>query len=410
MWQEIFKTGQQTDSSGVTRDWSESDLDNIVNKYNEQPADKRHEAPVVIGHPVVDSPAYGWVSRLKREGSALLAEFKQLALEFVEIVKEGRYKKVSMALYPDMLLRHVGFLGAVPPAVKGLEPVKFSEQKFNSFEMPSFEYAKYPWSKCIADRLADGHSKESAAKICAAIKNRTIAHAQLFNNFQTEKEAIDYVLQKCKDDKLFNYQLERFAEIEIEKSHSENISSTKQEKKMPENLTKMFEELVSWLGQTYNEEIANQTVAQLEKLKEKYPEAKPTAKPEDKTNPPASAAKPPAFKDSTEFKAMQTELDQLKASNKEMQFNEFFSELLKTGKVVPAQKSMLRAFYFKSIDGTLEFAEGDKTYKGAEALRKLIDSFPNQVEFNEIAGLNNIGDANSFAEQDKEIEKFNKNK
>jgi hypothetical protein len=37
--------------------------------------------------------------------------------------------------------------------------------------------AKYPWDKCIADQKAAGHSDESAAKICGAIKNRTAGKA-----------------------------------------------------------------------------------------------------------------------------------------------------------------------------------------------------------------------------------------
>jgi hypothetical protein len=70
MWFEIFKAGTHQDSAGNERTWSEEDLDTIVSKYN--PAE--HEAPIVIGHPTDNAPAWGWVEGLKREGTRLYAK------------------------------------------------------------------------------------------------------------------------------------------------------------------------------------------------------------------------------------------------------------------------------------------------------------------------------------------------
>lgn len=120
-WVELFRSGTHTDSSGKTQTWSEQDLDTIVSKYD--PA--THEAPVVIGHPKDNAPAYAWVESLKREGTSLWGKFKQVLPEFSEAVAQGLYKKRSIALYPDMTLRHVGFLGAQPPAIKGLQDIAF---------------------------------------------------------------------------------------------------------------------------------------------------------------------------------------------------------------------------------------------------------------------------------------------
>jgi hypothetical protein len=123
---EIFKTGEHTDSSGARRVWTEADLDAIATKYNGQPEAQRHDAPVVIGHPTDNAPAYGWVERVERKGGVLYARLKDLAPEFMEWVKKGLYKKRSISLYPDMTLRHIGFLGAMPPAIKGLADVQFA--------------------------------------------------------------------------------------------------------------------------------------------------------------------------------------------------------------------------------------------------------------------------------------------
>lgn len=123
-WIQIFKIGAHTDSNGNTRTWTEKELDGIVESYN--PAN--HEAPAVIGHPKDNAPAWGWVEGLKRDGQFLYAKFKDLIPEFVDMVKKGMFKKRSISLYPDGTLRHIGFLGAMPPAVKGLADIVFEDE------------------------------------------------------------------------------------------------------------------------------------------------------------------------------------------------------------------------------------------------------------------------------------------
>jgi polyhydroxyalkanoate synthesis regulator phasin len=134
---EVFRAGSHTDSAGNVREWTEGDLDSIVSKYN--PAS--HEAPVVIGHPKDNSPAFGWVESIERKGKTLYANLKDLSEDFVEAWKAGRYKKRSISLYPDLALRHVGFLGGMPPAVKGLTDYAFAEGDPISFEFMEWEEA-----------------------------------------------------------------------------------------------------------------------------------------------------------------------------------------------------------------------------------------------------------------------------
>ena len=122
-WVEVFSIGEQTDANGNTRKWTDVDLNTMVNNYKTN----KHEAPLVVGHPKENAPAFGWVEELKTDGKLLFAKFRQLVPEFVDAVKKGMYKKRSISLYPDLSLRHIGFLGAVPPAVKGLADIKFKE-------------------------------------------------------------------------------------------------------------------------------------------------------------------------------------------------------------------------------------------------------------------------------------------
>lgn len=129
----IFRPGRHTAMQGQSLDFGEADLAATAAAYN--PA--LHEAPLVIGHPAADAPAYGWVAGLTAGPGGLFAAPRQLEPAFAEEVRSGRYKKVSASFYaPDSphnpkpgvyYLRHVGFLGAQPPAVKGLAPVQFAE-------------------------------------------------------------------------------------------------------------------------------------------------------------------------------------------------------------------------------------------------------------------------------------------
>lgn len=124
MWIEIFKAGTHTAANGKTITFTPEDVQGICKKYNEQ---TDHEAPLVLGHPTDNGPAYGWVRELKVAGDKMLAYIDTVSDKVRAAVDAKMFKKVSISLYPDNLLRHVGLLGAAPPAVKGLAPVQFKE-------------------------------------------------------------------------------------------------------------------------------------------------------------------------------------------------------------------------------------------------------------------------------------------
>jgi len=128
-WIPIFRGGRQVDASGREHD-GDALIENAVSTFDAS----KHEPPIVIGHPADNTPAFGWVSELKKQGDLLLAKFKQVQPEFEDMVRRGLFKKRSAAFYNDGTLRHVGFLGAMPPAVKGLADVAFSEGEAASFE------------------------------------------------------------------------------------------------------------------------------------------------------------------------------------------------------------------------------------------------------------------------------------
>jgi len=132
MWIEVFKTGTHTASNGTVKTYSHEDIAEIADLYNAQ---TEHKAPLVFGHPATDDPAHGWIQTLKVIGNKLYAFCDQVSQYAKDSTKSGAYKFVSIALYPNKLLRHVGLLGATPPAVKGLVPVAFSAtEEFEELE------------------------------------------------------------------------------------------------------------------------------------------------------------------------------------------------------------------------------------------------------------------------------------
>jgi hypothetical protein len=141
---QIFKAGKHTAMSGAALSFSEADLVATAKAYD--PA--KHEAPIVIGHPAHDGPAYGWVKSLKF-ADGLEAEPQQVNEAFADMVARGAFKKISASFYtPDSpsnpvpgvyYLRHVGFLGAQPPAVKGLRNPAFADSEKGVIEFADYD-------------------------------------------------------------------------------------------------------------------------------------------------------------------------------------------------------------------------------------------------------------------------------
>ncbi len=136
MWIEIFKGGPQRDSQGREHD-GDCLIEKAVSSFNAG----EHRPPLVLGHPKDDSPAYGWVNGVKAD---VASGVKRLMADIapVDALKgwvNGRlYQNRSAAFYADGRLRHVGFLGGTPPAVKGLTPLPaFGEDADTSIEFIS---------------------------------------------------------------------------------------------------------------------------------------------------------------------------------------------------------------------------------------------------------------------------------
>ena len=174
---EIFKTGSHTSDKGIQKEYSLDDLNFIAQSYKPE----EDEAPIVIGHPLDNSPAYGWVSSLEvTEDGKLVADAQDEKLhpDFLSAVQEGRYKKRSISLTPDGKLRHIGFLGGAAPAVKGLADIQFSQ--------PSSTVIEFDIDAVIPGVVEGEQSfneNQSLAKITEQLNSINATIQQLNNNF-----------------------------------------------------------------------------------------------------------------------------------------------------------------------------------------------------------------------------------
>jgi hypothetical protein len=153
---EVFRAGTHTAMSGQSLIFTASNIRAIVDNYDP----KVHEAPIVVGHPQTDLPAYGWVSALALNANGVIeATPNEVEPQFASLVNAGRFKKISSSLFPpghpahplkgkpggdEFYLKHVGFLGAAAPAVTGLKQASFAgnegclEVEFAASDLPDF--------------------------------------------------------------------------------------------------------------------------------------------------------------------------------------------------------------------------------------------------------------------------------
>lgn len=358
---DIFKAGKHTDASGRVREWNLDDLDSMVNKYNNQGENDRHEAPVVLGHPETDSPAYGWVEKLFRKGDTLFATLKDLSADFIELLKQGMYKKRSVSIFPDLMLKHVGFLGAMPPAVLGLKDPDLSKYS-NDGDVLIYEYANT--NDSLIDSIPDKQERET--------------------NVQTTK-------------KEFN---------KTEKRMDENTSNP---------IAKFIKAVANDIKEQLGEEIAQEVMTIIGNyqslLSDKITETEEVTK--------ENEANLSAFKDSVEYREMLNKIATSDAKIKQLEFenirkdNEsYFNKQREEGQLLPRQKDivMQTLTFASAYTGTTNYNKQIKSM--SDMIKELISSFNKQVNLNEFASNDAMRYQEANAQQVdneliKAVEEFN---
>ena len=107
----------------------------------------------MVGHPSTDAPAYGHVAALAHAGGALEATPELVNAEFAAQVQAQAYTGVSACFWRPQApgnpvpgvyyLRHVGFLGAVPPAIMGMRPPAFAADQLARYSAPACDLVEF---------------------------------------------------------------------------------------------------------------------------------------------------------------------------------------------------------------------------------------------------------------------------
>ena len=246
----IFKAGLQTAESGMSREFTLSELDEIVNSYDPL----AHEAPIRIGHEDNDKvPAWGWVKGLARKGEDLYAkvDFSPLAKEFV---KNGLYKKVSASFYSPASkinphpgkwsLRHVALLGAQPPAVKGLKGFAYEESQSECWSFSSeLELEK------IYDAELGPTMKQSLSPLQMLKEKIDMAKEMMAEEEEVQEPTELDMKEKSKKDKkedVSETELESEMPMEAEEEvelKEKSKAKAKKEMEMPEEVEEIIEEV-----------------------------------------------------------------------------------------------------------------------------------------------------------------------
>jgi len=148
---QLLKFGKIPLPNGEILNADESLINDLVTTYDPE---NSHEAPAILGHdadssnkPNDGAPAFGWLEKLYSNANGLYGDF-DITEAFADWIKNKLYKKLSISFYPKespmspaagkAYMRHVAFLGAEPPVVKGLEPYMLSE-KLNLTEVSMYQ-------------------------------------------------------------------------------------------------------------------------------------------------------------------------------------------------------------------------------------------------------------------------------
>lgn len=317
----VFRAGKHTTAAGEVIEFSQADLQAVVAGYD--PA--LHQAPLVIGHPKADAPAYGWTTGFELRGGDLYAMADQVRPEFAEGVNNGAYKQRSLAWYrptdaanpkPGIWYpRHIGFLGAQPPAIKGLEPVQFRE----GGEPVEIEFSE--WSDRSVSRLF-----------------RSLRDWFLVNHGQEEADLAlpDYAVASLAE--------EAAAEMARQQTEPTPIPS-------------------------FSEPSHHQET---------------TVSPEQ-----AAALEADNKRMADELAALKATQATAVAATRRTEAVQFCEGLIQAGKLLPAEKDTALALYdLAATSAPVEFGEGDgKTTEAPLAkFKALLEALPKRVEFSEVAG------------------------
>ncbi len=187
---EIFSTGIWNGDR-----YSEKDLDAMIENFD----DVGFEPPVKLGHNEEQSelqdgqPALGYISKIYKVGSKLVADFKELPKKVYDAIKRGNYKRVSSEIYWNYkangstfnrVLKAVALLGADIPAVTNLESIEGLYSNMGTGEV------KYHYNGKESEIMEEKHDEVSVNKYEEEISQLRKEKEEVMKEYQAHKDEI----------------------------------------------------------------------------------------------------------------------------------------------------------------------------------------------------------------------------
>lgn len=371
----ILPAGRHTALDGRPVEFTEAILQEIAETYD--PA--LHEAPLVIGHPKLNGPAYGWAKSLEMRDGMLFAEPHQVVPEFAEAANRKMYKKRSASVYlPDSpgnpvpgkhYLRHIGFLGAMPPAIKGIPDAElnFAEDDGGL----ALEFAEPPYALTgvtdILRRIRDYFVEREGAERAD----------QMIPTWQLQ--SIEEDARRRAEDKPGAGGFTSFSEQPTE-AGAEAAAASAAAAAEPDNASPGGGKATS----AADADVLDKTTQQ-----------EPSMTPEEREQ--------QLVEREQKVAGEEAKIAQRLAEEKRTAATEFAEGLVAQGKLLPRQKLPMVELILSLPTAPLEFAEGDQQVSkgGEEVLRDLFESLPPQVDFAEKSRSSgrdlDVDDANAIA-------------
>lgn len=368
----ILPAGRHTALDGRPVEFTEAILQEIVETYDPS----LHEAPLVIGHPKLNGPAYGWAKSLEMRDGMLFAEPHQVVPEFAEAANRKMYKKRSASVYlPDSpgnpvpgkhYLRHIGFLGAMPPAIKGIPDAElnFAEDDGGL----ALEFAEPPYALTgvtdILRRLRDYFVEREGSE-------------------RADQMIPTWQLQSIEEDARRRSNVDELQPHSFSESSDVDATGAAATPAVESDSAAPSEES----GQAEAAAAVASVTSSTQQEKTMTPEEREQKLVEREQKVAGDEAK----------------IAQRLAKEKRMAATEFAEGLVAQGKLLPRQKLPMVELILSLPAAPLEFAEGDQQVSkgGEEVLRDFLDSLPPQVEFGEKSRSTgrdlDVDDANAIA-------------
>lgn len=349
----IFRPGKHTAACGTVINFTEDDLKRAVLAYKPEV----YAAPLVIGHPKQEDRAYGWTESLTYEDGHVVAHPAHVEPNFAELVETKAFRNRSASWYmPDhpsnpvpgvLYPKHIGFLGAVPPALKGLGDIQFSETAapvdFSADPRPDLvlEFDEFT----TEDRWSLANTLDSFARQMRAFRDALIGEKGLE---EADKQMPDWQIRDA----------EREAMRMSERAREESKKNTA--------LTPAYTEVAP--AATTTEEASTMTPEEIAAIQAENERLKSQA---------------------AQFAERDANLKKAERLAKE---NAALDVHVKAGRILPAQRAGLAAFMatLNDTDQVVEFGEAvdgaTPTVSQHAAMQQLLASMPKQVEYREVAG------------------------